>query len=547
MAGFFHAGATDYQQGFEEGKARGSRMILGLTIHIDALDEMLADAEHRAAITGTVECAALSAHPLNIASGEFRLLAIDRDRVGARLMVYTMRLASVEGRRYEFRGQKDVHDDPGFDLWSDTTTLAVVVNTPGAEEIGRGIVRIAPRDLLKMLSTFRVTNARGVGEALRTRAAFGRFFTGALHEVYGGVFAPAAVRDPSVPRQPRRALALPEPELHSFITDDGVQLKLTRYRGGSRGPVMLVAGMGTTSLGFTLDTIDVNLAEYLCASGYDVWLFDYRASPAVPAARQQCTLDDIALHDYPSAVREIRLATGADSVQVIAHCVGSATVLMCLAAGRGEGIRSVICSQFTMHFATTPLLRLKSALRLGALLPRLGFHLLDARFDTSSRWTDRMYDALLRFYPAHVGQRCDSPVCRRIRFIYGETFTHDAINHDTHHLLYDIFGEANLTILNHLSAVIRAGHVVDHDGNEAYLPHLSRMAIPITFVQGTGNKIFLPRGSEQTWKLLRDTNNPDLYERKVFPGYAHMDLFIGRNAHKDVFPYFLAQLDKYDR
>jgi cholesterol oxidase len=72
------------------------------------------------------------------------------------------------------------------------------------------------------------------------------------------------------------------------------------------------------------------------------------------------------------------------------------------------------------------------------------------------------------------------------------------------------------------------------------------MAVPITFVQGTGNKIFLPQGSEQTWKLLRDTNDPDLYERKVFPGYAHMDLFIGRNAHKDVFPYFLAQLDKYD-
>src|SRR5436309_2301401 len=60
MAGFFHVGATDYRQGFDEGKARGSRMILALTIHIEALDEMLADAEHRAVITGTVECPALS-------------------------------------------------------------------------------------------------------------------------------------------------------------------------------------------------------------------------------------------------------------------------------------------------------------------------------------------------------------------------------------------------------------------------------------------------------------------------------------------------------
>ena len=219
---------------------------------------------------------------------------------------------------------------------------------------------------------------------------------------------------------------------------------------------------------------------------------------------------------------------------------------MSLAAGRGVGIRSAICSQFTMHFATTALLRLKSGLRLGSLWRRMGFNLLNARFDTASGWKDRAYEALLRFYPAHPGQRCNSPVCRRIRFIYGETFTHDAINHETHRLLYGHFGEANLTILNHLSAVIRAGHVVDHDGNEAYIPHASRMNVPITFVQGTGNKIFLPQGSEQTLKLLRDTNGADLYERKVFPAYAHMDLFIGKNAHKDVFPYFVEQLDRFN-
>jgi cholesterol oxidase len=546
MAGFFHAGATDCREGFDEGKARGTRMTLALTIHIESLDDMLADPQHRAVITGTVECAALSAHPLTVARGECWLLPIDRDRVGAREMVYTMTLASVDGPRYELRGRKDVHDDPGFDLWADTTTLAVVVEIPAAEEIGRGIVTIAPRDLVKLLSTLHVTNARNAREKLRTHSAFARFFAGALYDVYGGVFGPADVRDARAVRRPLRALALPEPEVYAFTTDDGVRLKLTRYDGGSKGPVMLVGGMAMTSQTFIIDTVDVNLTEFLCAAGYDVWLFDYRASPALPAAREQFTLDDIALHDYPAAIREVRRATGADSVQVIAHCVGSGTVLMSLAAGRGEGIRSAICSQFTMYFATTPLVRLKSSLHLAALLPRLGFHLLNTRFDTSSRWPDKLYDALLRLYPVHAGQRCNSPVCRRIRFIFGETFTHDAINHETHLLLYELFGEANLTILNHLSAVIRAGHVIDHNGSEAYLPNVSRMNIPITFVQGTGNKIFVPHGSEQTWKLLRETNGPDLYERRVFPAYAHADLFIGKNAHQDVFPYFVEQLDKYN-
>ena len=109
-----------------------------------------------------------------------------------------------------------------------------------------------------------------------------------------------------------------------------------------------------------------------------------------------------------------------------------------------------------------------------------------------------------------------------------------------------MFGEANLTLLNHLSNVIRTGHVVDCEGREAYLPNLDRMTVPITFVQGARNKIFVPDGSRKTWESLSNANGAALYERKVFSDYAHMDLFIGKNAHKDVYPYLLAQLDRYN-
>jgi cholesterol oxidase len=548
MAGYFHVGATDFREGWSEGRDGRSHMNLEITVHISVLEEMVRDPQHRAEVTGTVECAALSAHPMTVTHGEVRLLAIDREQVGAREMVYTLALESVEGPRYEFRGRKDVHDDPGADLWSDTTTLSVVVRADddvAGAEIGRGMLRLSAREFVRLVAGMRVTNARSVAEKLAARAAYGRFFAASLYDVYGGVFSRAAVADARQAPREKRALSLPAPEIHSFATDDGVNLRLTRYRGGNKGPVMLVAGMGTTTLSFTLDTIDVNLAEFLCAAGYDTWLFDYRASPAVPAVREQCTLDDIALRDYPAAIREIRLVTDAETVQVVAHCVGSITLLMSLAAGT-KHIRSAICSQSTMFFDTTWLLRLKAALHLGALLPKLGFNLLTAKYDASARWTDRFYDVLLRFYPAYRGERCDSPVCRRIRFIYGETFTHGAINHDTHRLLGEIFGEANLTILNHLSQVVRAGHVVDNSGQEAYLPHIDRIKTPITFLQGARNKIFLPDGSRKTWQALSDKNGQDLYERRLFPELAHMDLFIGKNAHREVYPYVVSQLDKYN-
>jgi cholesterol oxidase len=40
-------------------------------------------------------------------------------------MRYCMRLASTDGDRYRFEGDKVLHDDPGFEVWEDTTKLFV--------------------------------------------------------------------------------------------------------------------------------------------------------------------------------------------------------------------------------------------------------------------------------------------------------------------------------------------------------------------------------------------------------------------------------------
>ena len=40
-------------------------------------------------------------------------------------------------------------------------------------------------------------------------------------------------------------------------------IALTRYNGGSKGPVVMFHGAGVSSGIFSLDTIDTNLVEYL--------------------------------------------------------------------------------------------------------------------------------------------------------------------------------------------------------------------------------------------------------------------------------------------
>ena len=74
----------------------------------------------------------------------------------------------------------------------------------------------------------------------------------------------------------RRPLRAPAPELHYFNSLDDVPLLLTRYKGGTKGPVILAHGLGVSSKIFTIDTIETNLTEYLVAHGYDVWLLDFQ-------------------------------------------------------------------------------------------------------------------------------------------------------------------------------------------------------------------------------------------------------------------------------
>ena len=139
----------------------------------------------------------------------------------------------------------------------------------------------------------------------------------------------------------RRPLRCGEPDgarVHDRPTAWGC--RLTRFQGGTKGPVILSPGFGTSSIAYTIDTTDTNYPEYLYEHGYDVWVLDYRASPLLPSGSTQFTLDDIARYDYPAAVDTVREIAGAEDVQIMAHCVGSLTLLMALSSGsRASGRR----------------------------------------------------------------------------------------------------------------------------------------------------------------------------------------------------------------
>jgi choline dehydrogenase-like flavoprotein len=345
----------------------------------------------------------------------------------------------------------------------------------------------------------------------------------------------------SLDAPPRRALRLGPGEEHVPTTRDGVRLRLTRFQGGGKGPVLLSPGFGTSRLAFSIATVETNLPEYLYAHGYDVWLFDYRASPELSAAASQFTVDDIATMDYPAAVDTVRQVTGVDRVQVVAHCVGSMSFVMAMAAGL-QGVRSAVCSQLAFHPISPLTNAVKAAARLPEILSALGLKTFTTDYAGDTSLTDRLLDHALKLHPAR--EHCDSPVCRRIVLLYGDVYKHAQLNEATHRALPEIFGTANLRTLDHLSRMVRRGQVVDARGRDVYLPHLDRLAIPITFLHGAENHLFLPQGTARTYEMLCERNGSHLYRRHVIPGYAHMDCFLGQHADRDVFPLVLEALER---
>ena len=78
-------------------------------------------------LVGTVRADALSPEPLMVNEGIFNLFVKNPDNVDTHNMRYRMKLSSQDGDHYYFYGYKVIHDDPGIDVWSDTTTLYITV------------------------------------------------------------------------------------------------------------------------------------------------------------------------------------------------------------------------------------------------------------------------------------------------------------------------------------------------------------------------------------------------------------------------------------
>jgi cholesterol oxidase len=189
MRGRVRFGATDPREGATPGPA-SARLMFRLTIEVLDVDRFVVDPALEASARGYVRCDALGGQ-LPVEHGVFNLF-VAGDDPNERRMRYRLWFRDGAGHPLTLVGHKEVHDDRGFDLWSDTTTLFVRLlrghvepdGDVGAEVSAAGVLRIRALDFAWQLTTFR---ARGphVRSRLRALVSFGRVFLGNLWQVYG--------------------------------------------------------------------------------------------------------------------------------------------------------------------------------------------------------------------------------------------------------------------------------------------------------------------------------------------------------------------------
>lgn len=188
MSGWIAFGADDYRAGAERGRSERTALGFRLDIDIDDLDRFVVMPEHRARASGSIVSDAFGG-TCAVERGIFNLF-VDCDDSADKRMLYHLWFRDLHGRPLTLDGHKAVQDDPGLDLWHDTTTLFArvlrghVERGDEADIVASGMLSISIKQFARQLTTFRV-DAPTKLEKAQALARFGRLFTGALWDVYG--------------------------------------------------------------------------------------------------------------------------------------------------------------------------------------------------------------------------------------------------------------------------------------------------------------------------------------------------------------------------
>ena len=314
-------------------------------------------------------------------------------------------------------------------------------------------------------------------------------------------------------------------------TQDGWKIALHRYAGDSRYPVLMVHGLASNYTNFDFPMEELNLARYLNRKGFDCWIVDLRGSGLSKKSSlrpQKWLFDHYVFQDLPAAVDKVLKITKADKLHWVGHSLGG-----------------VLAFPFFQHYKRKNIIR-----SLITVATPMTTHSKPGYFKY-------LYplDGFIKLLPS-VPYRALSKIAA--------LFHRPLLKMDDHVL----FARANMTeeiikqVLNHsvesipssliiqIHDWLRHNRFASYDGKLDYLANLSDIELPILMVVGSIDS-FTPEADLRL--AFRKMPNANM-TLKVFgknkghqSDYGHIDLILGKNAPKEVFPELSRWLKRYDR
>lgn len=187
MTGGFALDETDPAAGEKRGHESGTMLSLHCEIDIHDVYGFMADPQHGTPIIARIDFSPMG---LNM-PGSNAIFNLFRPGEDPKTKYFIYEVAfEHNGEPFYLAGRKIVHDDPGFDMWADITTLFTQLHRgrdKSGPVVGAGTIHIGSEQLMKMIPTFRATNTSSAAESVKVLADFGRFFMGEIWDSYSKI------------------------------------------------------------------------------------------------------------------------------------------------------------------------------------------------------------------------------------------------------------------------------------------------------------------------------------------------------------------------
>lgn len=363
---------------------------------------------------------------------------------------------------------------------------------------------------------------------------------------------------------------------------------LTHYPGQDTTqndtPVLLIHGYSASGTTFAHPELKPGLAEYLHNEGKDVWVLDMRTSCALYSGSHPWTFEDMAFCDIPAAINLMLEKTGAQQVDIVAHCMG-AVMLSIAILGKDKDkdkrkaspnshisnhIRRIVLSQAgpVLKFSAANTFRAFMMHYLKNMLPDQDFaffpalaHAKQAALNEGNyeaglaetlpngvTGADQMIDRLLATlpYPDEHEYRLEYPALgtspfvrerHRMDILYGKTFSLRKMSNGVLKNLSDFFGPLSIETVKQTIYFANNAQITDHHGNKILRSTDSirdHWQMPTLWIHGQENGLIDPISPVLTQRLFDEAGTGSgNFRAEILPYFGHQDSLMGSMSAKN--------------